>query len=82
MPENENEKLIRQYAAGEVTWSTLRTRGFENYLDVPTASIFKTDLIIQRQARKTSRATWNVKVWGQHPNAQTHRQSRQLHASP
>jgi hypothetical protein len=34
MPEGENEKLIRQYAAGEVTWSTLRRRGFENYVDV------------------------------------------------
>ena len=37
MPESEDEKLIRQYAAGEVTWSTLRRCGFENYLDVLTA---------------------------------------------
>lgn len=26
--------MIRQYAAGEITWHTLRERGFENYLDV------------------------------------------------
>jgi len=34
MVENEQERLIRQYAAGEITWSALRTRGFENYLEV------------------------------------------------
>lgn len=34
MVETDNEKLIRQYAAGEITWSALRTRGFDNYLDV------------------------------------------------
>lgn len=32
--ETDNEKLIRQYAAGEITWSALRTRGFDSYLDV------------------------------------------------
>ncbi len=26
--------MIRQYAAGEITWSLLRERGFDNYLDV------------------------------------------------
>jgi hypothetical protein len=30
----QNERLLRQYAAGEITWSSLRLRGFENYLDV------------------------------------------------
>lgn len=30
----ENERLLRQYAAGEITWSSLRLLGFENYLDV------------------------------------------------
>jgi hypothetical protein len=37
MLENERDKLIRQYAAGEITWSTLRERGFENYLNVLAA---------------------------------------------
>jgi hypothetical protein len=32
--QNERDKLIRQYAAGEITWSALRERGFENYLQV------------------------------------------------
>jgi hypothetical protein len=36
MTETDNEKLIRQYAAGEITWSSLRTRGFGNYLGVLT----------------------------------------------
>jgi len=34
MPESEKEKMLRQYAAGEITWHTMRERGFENYLDV------------------------------------------------
>jgi len=34
MTENEKEKLIRQYAAGEVTWRSLRERGFDNYVEV------------------------------------------------
>jgi hypothetical protein len=34
MTENEREKLARQYAAGEVTWSSLRKLGFDSYLDV------------------------------------------------
>jgi hypothetical protein len=34
--ETDTEKLIRQYATGEITWSGLRTRGFDNYLDVLT----------------------------------------------
>lgn len=34
MTENERDRLIRDYAAGEMTWSALRERGFENYLDV------------------------------------------------
>ncbi len=37
MTENEREQLIRQYAAGEITWSSLRQRGFENYRDVLAA---------------------------------------------
>lgn len=28
------EKLLRQYAAGALTWHRLRRLGFENYLDV------------------------------------------------
>ena len=37
MPESEREKLIRQYAAGEIAWHTLRARGFENYAEVLAA---------------------------------------------
>ena len=28
------EKLIRQYAAGEITWHALRERGFGDYIEV------------------------------------------------
>lgn len=34
MTESEKETLIRQYAAGEVTWHTLQERGFEDYIQV------------------------------------------------
>jgi len=34
MPESEREKLIRQYAAREITWHALRERGFEDYVEV------------------------------------------------
>ena len=34
MTENEKEKLIREYAAGEITWHTLQERGFDNYVQV------------------------------------------------
>jgi hypothetical protein len=34
--QTDTEKLIRQYATGEITWSSLRRRGFDNYLDVLT----------------------------------------------
>jgi hypothetical protein len=34
--ETDKQKLIREYAAGEITWSALQRRGFENYLDVLT----------------------------------------------
>jgi hypothetical protein len=34
MTQSEKEKLIRQYAAGTITWSLLRERGIDNYLDV------------------------------------------------
>jgi hypothetical protein len=30
----QSEMLIRQYAAGEITWSLLRQKGFENYRQV------------------------------------------------
>jgi hypothetical protein len=36
MTETDKEKIIREYAAGEITWSALRRRGFDNYLDVLT----------------------------------------------
>ncbi len=31
---SERESLIRQYAAGEVSWHTLRERGFDDYVQV------------------------------------------------
>lgn len=34
MASQDREALIRQYAAGEITWSALRDRGFENYVEV------------------------------------------------
>jgi hypothetical protein len=30
----DRENLIRQYAAGEITWHALRERGFEDYVQV------------------------------------------------
>jgi hypothetical protein len=34
MDDREKQKLIRQYAAGEISWHTLRERGFEDYVQV------------------------------------------------
>ena len=34
---DERDDLIRRYAAGEITWSALRERGFDNYADVLAA---------------------------------------------
>lgn len=34
MSESEKETLLRQYAAGEMTWTSLRGRGIANYRDV------------------------------------------------
>lgn len=34
MAESVRERLIRQYAAGEVTWHDLREQGFEDYVEV------------------------------------------------
>lgn len=34
MMEIEPEALLRQYAAGSITWNSLRELGFENYRDV------------------------------------------------
>jgi hypothetical protein len=34
MNETERERLIRQYAAREITWRELRERGFEDYIEV------------------------------------------------
>ena len=30
----EQEALLRQYAAGDITWSALRERGFDSYVQV------------------------------------------------
>ena len=34
MTATEAERLIRLYAAGDIAWSTLREKGFSNYVDV------------------------------------------------
>lgn len=34
MAEADREKLIRQYATGEITWRALRERGFDDYVQV------------------------------------------------
>lgn len=34
MTDTDKEKLIRQYAAGEITWRALRERGFDDYVQV------------------------------------------------
>ena len=34
MLEAAKENLVRQYAAGEITWHALRERGFEDYIQV------------------------------------------------
>lgn len=34
MTQPERDTLLRQYAAGDITWSSLRGRGFDNYRDV------------------------------------------------
>jgi hypothetical protein len=36
MTEADKEKIIRECAAGEITWSALRRRGFDHYPDVLT----------------------------------------------
>ena len=37
MPESERQKMILQYAAGDITWRVLRESGFENYVEVLAA---------------------------------------------
>ena len=37
MADIDKEKLIRQYAAGKITWHALRERGFEDYVQVLAA---------------------------------------------
>lgn len=34
MGKTERERLIRQYAAGAITWHALRERGFDDYVQV------------------------------------------------
>jgi hypothetical protein len=34
MTDGDKEALIRQYAAGEITWHALRERGFSDYVQV------------------------------------------------
>ena len=37
MIDDDRERMIRLYAAGEITWRELRERGFESYIDVLAA---------------------------------------------
>jgi hypothetical protein len=37
MNKSERVKLIRQYAAAEITWRELRERGFDDYIQVLAA---------------------------------------------
>ena len=34
MTQADRDALIRQYAAGDMTWTELRARGFDNYVEV------------------------------------------------
>ena len=34
MTQTEKDTLLRQYAAGDITWTSLRGRGIDNYRDV------------------------------------------------
>jgi hypothetical protein len=34
MTETDKEMMIRRYAAGEITWSTMRERGIDNFVEV------------------------------------------------
>ena len=34
MDQHAKEQLVREYAAGEITWHTLRERGFQDYVEV------------------------------------------------
>jgi hypothetical protein len=34
MTESDKEKLIREYAVGEISWHALRERGFDDYVQV------------------------------------------------
>lgn len=34
MTESDREEMIRQYAAGEISWRSMRERGFDSFLDV------------------------------------------------
>lgn len=37
MAETDRETLIRKYARGDISWSSLRERGFDNYVQVLSA---------------------------------------------
>lgn len=34
MTDDDRDRLIRQYAAGGITWRELRERGFESYVEI------------------------------------------------
>jgi hypothetical protein len=62
MMNEEQDELLRRYAAGDITWSLLRERGFENYLDVlgglgrlglrpPVAPMTGLNVVVRERAR-------------------------------
>jgi hypothetical protein len=68
MVDSEKLKLIRQYAAGELTWHALREQGFEDYIEVlgvlgelglrpPVASMKGPNVEARRRGRAAIRET-------------------------
>lgn len=71
MTQDETDVLLRQYAAEELSWSVLRSRGLENYLDVlaglgrlglrpPVAPMEGANLAARGRGRAMIRATFSA----------------------
>ena len=72
MPEFAKEKLVRQYAAGEITWHALREQGFKDYVQVlgalgelglrpPIAPMEGPNVEARRRGRALIRAALNAR---------------------
>jgi hypothetical protein len=72
MTETDREKLIREYAAGEITWRALREKGFDSFLDVlaelgelglrpPTAPMDGVNVAARQSARALVREALKAK---------------------